>query len=175
VFVWNVFQSKPKIKVDLIFGLDGKGDKLRSGVYIFARNLSSHDVHLANFSILYPYRDVGLKERLIHVWKYKHMPRRIGWVTSSLSNYSIEDGCPICLEAASHIASSSLTQPLTRCWRMQLTGASLAACKISYGTTRIRAHSSTQKLSIRVTPNPSIERRLPAIRSRPLRRRSALM
>jgi hypothetical protein len=99
VFVWNVFQSKPKIKVDLIFGLDGKGDQLRSGIYIFARNLSSHDVHLANFSILYPYRDVGLKERLIHVWKYKHMPRRIGWVTSSLSNYSIEDGCPICLEA----------------------------------------------------------------------------
>lgn len=99
VFLWNVLQSKPKIKVDLIFGIEGQGDQLRSGAYIFVRNLSSHDVHLSNFSILYPYRKAGLKERLVHLWKYKRMPKRIGWVTSSLSNYSIEDGCPIRLAA----------------------------------------------------------------------------
>lgn len=99
VFFWNVLQSKPKIKVDLIFGIEGEGDQLRSGAYMFVRNLSSHDVHLSNFSILYPYRKTGLKERLGYVWKYKRMPKTIGWVTSSLSNYSIEDGCPICLKA----------------------------------------------------------------------------
>ena len=99
VFLWNVLQSRPRIKVDVIFGIEGTGDDVKSGVYIFVRNLSSHDVHLASIEILYPYTTVGLKTRLIHAWKYKRLPRRLGWVHSSLSNYSVASGCPVCVEA----------------------------------------------------------------------------
>lgn len=99
VFVWNVYQSRPKIKVDMVYGLEGKGDDLKSGVYIFVRNLSSHDVHLSNFSILYPYKRVSVAERISHFWKYNRLPVRMGWVSSSLSNYSIDDGCPVCIGA----------------------------------------------------------------------------
>lgn len=99
VFLWNVLQSRPRVRVDLIHGIEGTGDAMRSGVYIFVRNLSSHDVHLANIDILYPYRVVGLKERIVHMWKFRRWPRRLGWVHSSLANYSLESGCPVCLEA----------------------------------------------------------------------------
>lgn len=99
VFAWNILQSRPRIKVDLIFGIEGTGDDLKSGVYIFVRNLSSHDVHLSNIEILYPYTVASLKERLAHAWRFKTLPKRLGWVHSSLSNYSVESGCPVCLEA----------------------------------------------------------------------------
>jgi hypothetical protein len=98
VFLWNVLQSKAKIKVDLIHGVEGEGDEVKHGVYLFVRNLSSHEVHLSNLSLLYPYRSVGIKERLSNLWQFKRFPSRIGWVSTSLSNYSIEDGCPICLK-----------------------------------------------------------------------------
>ncbi|MGR5139965.1 hypothetical protein [Vibrio jasicida] len=98
VFIWNMLQSKPKVRVDLIYGIEEDGDDLKSGVYIFVRNLSSHQVHLSNLSLMYPYRKVSVKERIIHAWKYNRFPIRIGWVSTSLSNYSIDDGCPICIE-----------------------------------------------------------------------------
>ena len=99
VFFWNVLQSRPRVRIDLIFGIEGTGDAVKSGVYIFVRNLSSHDVHLSNISILYPYRIASLKERFAHVWRFRRLPRRLGWVHSSLSNYSLESGCPVSLEA----------------------------------------------------------------------------
>lgn len=99
IFVWNVLQSRPRIKVDLIFGIEGEGDNLKSGVYIVIRNLSSHDVHLSSISILYPYKDIGLKEQFAHAWRFKRIPRRLGWVSSSLSYYSVQSGCPVCLGA----------------------------------------------------------------------------
>lgn len=99
VFLWNVIQSRPRIKVDLIFGIEGSGEEVKSGVYIFVRNLSAHDVHLSNIDILYPYKSSTVTERLAHIWRFKSLPRRLGWVHSSLSNYSVESGCPVCLEA----------------------------------------------------------------------------
>ncbi len=98
VFIWNMLQSKPKVRVDLVYGIEEDGEDLKSGVYIFVRNLSSHQVHLSNVSLMYPYRKVSVKERVIHLWKYKRLPIRIGWVSTSLSNYSIDDGCPISIE-----------------------------------------------------------------------------
>ena len=41
VFFWNVVQSRPRIKVDLIFGVEGSGEPLRSGIYVFVRNPTS--------------------------------------------------------------------------------------------------------------------------------------
>ena len=127
VFSWNILQSRPRIKVDLIFGIEGTHDNLKSGVYIFVRNLSSQDVHLAHISILYRGTNVGLKERFEHAWRFRQIPRRIGWVHSSLSNYSVESGCPVRLEARkSHrvfIAEAILEQMLS-----QAIDRSLMAC-----------------------------------------------
>lgn len=99
VFLWNVLQSRPRFKVDLLFGVGTVDGVTTSGISIVVRNTSSHDIHLAAISLAYPYTKVGAKERLLHLWRYKRWPRRLGWCRISLSNYSIKDGCPMCLEA----------------------------------------------------------------------------
>lgn len=99
VFLWNVLQSRPRFKVDLLFGVDSVEGVTTSGVSIVVRNTSSHDIHLAAIGLLYPYAKVGIKEKLLHLWRYKRWPRRVGWCHTGLSNYSIKDGCPMCLEA----------------------------------------------------------------------------
>ncbi len=99
VFLWNVLQSRPRFKVDLLFGVDTVDGVTTSGASIVVRNTSSHDIHLAAISLVYPYSKVGTKERLLHLWRYKRWPRRLGWCHTSLSNYSIKDGCPMRLEA----------------------------------------------------------------------------
>jgi hypothetical protein len=99
IFFWNVVQSRPRVRIDFIFGIEGTGKNIKSGAYIFVRNLSSHDVHLSNISILYPYRCASLKEQVIHLCKYRRIQRRNGWVHSCLTNYSLESGCPVRLEA----------------------------------------------------------------------------
>lgn len=99
VVVWNIVQSRPRMKVDLMAGIEGTGDAMKSGVYIFVRNVSSHDLHLSSVEILYPYMTPSLKQRLEHVWRFRAIPRRLGWVHSSLSSYSVESGCPASLAA----------------------------------------------------------------------------
>lgn len=99
VFLWNIAQSRPQVKVDFLFSINDADGKPEPGGSIIVRNHSSHDVHLANIRILYPYRHVTFKERLGHLWRFRRWPSRVGWVHSSLSNYGIESGCPVCLEA----------------------------------------------------------------------------
>lgn len=99
VFVWNIFQSRPRIKVDLIFGVEGSGDAIKSGIYVTVRNLSSHDIHLSNIDILYQYRKPRIRDKIAHMWRFKNLPIRTGWIRSSLSNYSLGSGFPVCLEA----------------------------------------------------------------------------
>jgi hypothetical protein len=101
VFVWNVLRSRPRLKVDLIFCLEGSDDNLRSGVDITVRNMSPHEVHLAAVGVLVPFRRVTLKERFAHLFQFKRLPLRIGWVHLNLSRYSVETGCPVRLEARS--------------------------------------------------------------------------
>lgn len=36
---------------------------------------------------------------MAHIWRFKRFPRHLGWANSSLSDYELEDGCPISLEA----------------------------------------------------------------------------
>jgi hypothetical protein len=99
VFLWNVVQSRPRFKVDLLFGIDTVDGATTSGASIVVRNTSSHDIHLAAIGLLYPYARVGAIEKLTHLWRYRRLPRRSGWCQTNLSNYSINDGCPMCLEA----------------------------------------------------------------------------
>ncbi len=96
VFLWNVVRSKPKIKVRIIFGFD---EKKGGGVYICTQNKSAHTVHLSSVSILYPYKTPVIKDKLSHLWEYKRLPKKIGWVHASLSYYDISHGCPVSLNA----------------------------------------------------------------------------
>jgi hypothetical protein len=95
VFIWNAFQSRPRLKVIVVFGLENGV----VGAHVSVQNRSPYTIHLSNISILYRYRRASLKEWLSHAWEYKRIPRRLGWVSSSLSNYEVSDGCPVTLEA----------------------------------------------------------------------------
>jgi hypothetical protein len=99
VFIWNVLQSRPRLIVDLIFSVETVDSVITSGVSVVVRNTSSHDIHLGAIGLLYHYRKIGAKEWLLHFWRYKRWPKRVGWCHTSLSNYAIKDGCPMCLEA----------------------------------------------------------------------------
>jgi len=99
VFLWNILQSRPRVAIDLVPGLDDSAAKLRTGVYVIIRNVSSHDVHLAAIDVLYRYTDVQFRDRIAHLRRFRRLPLRLGWVHTSLSNLSIESGCPLRLEA----------------------------------------------------------------------------
>ncbi|MBW4472863.1 MAG: hypothetical protein KME45_21175 [Stenomitos rutilans HA7619-LM2] len=99
VFVWNVFQSQPRFRIDLVFGVETKNEKTEGGVYIIVRNVSNHDIHLASIGFLYLDRQPSLRERISYLWKFKRVPRRLGWVHSSLSYHAISNGCPTAIEA----------------------------------------------------------------------------
>lgn len=95
VFAWNVLQSRPRLKVLIVFGIDEQ----TVGAHVSVQNRSPHTVHLSNISLLFRDRQPTWKEWLRHAWRFRRVPRRLGWVSSSLSNYGIPDGCPIALEA----------------------------------------------------------------------------
>ena len=99
VFIWNVLQSRPRLKVDLLLGSETVEGITTSGLSIVVRNTSSQDIHLAGIDLLYPYHDVKVRDRLLHLWRYKRWPNRVGWCRTSLSNYCLRDGCPMCLDA----------------------------------------------------------------------------
>ena len=98
VFFWNIRRATPRIKVDVVFGIDEINGEHTPGAYIPIKNPSAHTVHLAHISILYPYREVTKYELLKHTIKYKRLPLYVGWVHSSLSNFDVKDGCPLELE-----------------------------------------------------------------------------
>lgn len=99
VFIWNIRRSIPKLKVDVVFGTRGSGDELEHGIYIGVRNPSSHTIHLSGIDLLYRYRQTGVLDKVIHSLKYRRLPKAVGWVHTSLSNYDLEDGCPLALDS----------------------------------------------------------------------------
>ena len=103
VFVWNIRRAIPRYKVEVVFGTDKIDGKYVSGAYISVKNPSPHTVHLANISILYPSGKRNLFEKLKHALKYRRLPLSVGWCHSSLSNYDIDDKCPIALEPGKSI------------------------------------------------------------------------
>lgn len=96
VFGWNLVQSRPRIKVRLVFGHDSVQG---CGIYVSAQNRSAHTVRLSNISILYQWKRPTLRERVAHFTRFRRLPYRVGWVFSSISNYGLSDGCPIELHA----------------------------------------------------------------------------
>lgn len=98
VFVWNIIRTIPRVKIEVIFGTDKIKGEYVSGAYISIKNPSPHTVHLSNVDILYPYKKNKLIDLVMHTLKYRRLPLSVGWVHSNLSNYEIDDGCPLALE-----------------------------------------------------------------------------
>jgi len=98
VFLWNMRKAVPSYKVEMVFGTEIIDEEYISGIYISVKNPSAHTVHLSNISILYPFGERGFLEKLKHTLKYRRLPFTVGWCSSSLSNYDIDDKCPIALE-----------------------------------------------------------------------------
>ena len=95
---WNVAQSRPRFKVDLLPGVDGPDGAMRSGAFVVIRNVSSRDVHIATISMLIPFRRPSARERIANAWRAKRVVRTMGWASSILSNYGIDSGCPASIE-----------------------------------------------------------------------------
>lgn len=98
VFFWNVSRATPKVKVKICFGIDKIEGEYVSGVYIQVLNPSASEVHLNNIQILYPYSKYSYWQLVSFVLRHRRIPWHRGWVHSSLSNYEIDDGCPLSLE-----------------------------------------------------------------------------
>jgi hypothetical protein len=103
VFLWNTLRALPRFKVEVIFGTDKIDGQYVSGAYISIKNPSPHTVHLSNISILYPYKKANIFELVKDTLKYRRLPLSVGWGHSSLSNYGIDDKCPLALESGKSI------------------------------------------------------------------------
>ncbi len=98
VFAWNIRQARPRLRVDLLPGVEGT-DEPRFGYYITIRNASSHVVHVAAIGVMYPYVRVGLRDAIEHFRRFRRLPRRLGWVHASLSHHGLNIQCPVSIEA----------------------------------------------------------------------------
>lgn len=98
VFAWNVSRACSKIRVKVVYCVEAAGKKHMHGASISVQNSSAHTVHVTNISLVYPYRTVGLRERIAHLWRFKRLPRRIGWCHTSLGNHNVDDKCPVSIQ-----------------------------------------------------------------------------
>ncbi|WLD97115.1 hypothetical protein PX860_01065 [Agrobacterium leguminum] len=98
VFFWNIFQSRGKVRVKILFGIDKVNGDYVSGLSVAIQNPSSKPVRIVGISLLYPYRRVGVRERILDIFKYRRIPRYVGWCYSSLENFEVDDKCPVTIE-----------------------------------------------------------------------------
>lgn len=98
VFIWNVVQSKGKVRVRVVYGTERVDDEYVAGVLISVQNPSSKPVHITNISILYPFVTVRFRDRIAHIWRFKRFPWRIGWCSTSLSNLEVDSKCPVTID-----------------------------------------------------------------------------
>lgn len=100
VFLWNARQASPRVKVRLTFAVETVEGKTTGGLGISIQNPSASAAHITNVSFVYPWRRTTLWERIKHMVRYRRLPIRIGWCHSSLSNFGLEDRCPVTIEPA---------------------------------------------------------------------------
>jgi hypothetical protein len=139
----------PKLKLDFVFGFDDYGGDLKAGAWLIAPNLSSHDWHLAGFDLLYRYNTPTVRQRLAHMWRFRSLSRRIGWVHCSLLLHGIESGCPVRLgtrQSHSVFVPETVVEKLLADAVDRILMASL--CRMSCGTTS----TPRDKASLRAAP-----------------------
>lgn len=98
---WNYAQARPRIKVNVIGGMDTSTSPSQMGAFVYVRNLSSHDVPLSAIVLLFRFGSTSFAKRVRHLVKYKQLPHTVGWAHASLSNYAVNDGCPTVVAARS--------------------------------------------------------------------------
>lgn len=94
VALWTFWISKPKLRVDWIYGVEPQRG---NGFYVTVRNLSAHDAHIQAFSMMYECSKPSLWERLRHMWIYKSLPLRLGWCSSALGPFAVQHDFPLTL------------------------------------------------------------------------------
>ncbi|UTZ33701.1 hypothetical protein HB762_20740 [Vibrio campbellii] len=99
VFIWNVFRSIPKFKVDIGYGIEEVDGEYVGGAYVCVRNPSSATVHLASVGVMYTTGESSFIERLAHMLKHRRFSSTVDWVHVPLFNYGVDSNCPISLEA----------------------------------------------------------------------------
>lgn len=114
VLIRDVARSKPRMKVRVVHGCGEHGN----GIFVAVQNVSQHTIHLAHVSLLYDRKSPTIAEWLTHAWRFRQIPRRLGWVHFPLEMHGIRDGCPV--DVASHtshqifISDQELEQILQR-------------------------------------------------------------
>jgi hypothetical protein len=98
VFIWTVQKSRAQLKIKLVLAVETKKGKTELGLGVSVQNPSARAVHLSNLSFLYPYRNATVGERLRHLYRFRSLPRTVGWVFSNFSLRDVEDGCPVTIE-----------------------------------------------------------------------------
>jgi hypothetical protein len=118
-FIWNIWNSKPKFTVEIVDGIEKINGQFKAGVYIFIKNPSPHKVNVTSISLVYPYKNASLFEKLEHVWKYKNSPKHVGWVHTAVAFKKIKTGLPVSIEPRnSHsifIPEKVLQETLSNC------------------------------------------------------------
>lgn len=100
VFVWNARKSTPQIRVRIAYAVDTVDGETKGGIGISIQNPSTSTAHITGVSFVYPWRRGALRDRFIHLVKYKRLPVRIGWCHTALSNFDLSDECPASIEPA---------------------------------------------------------------------------
>src|SRR5262245_29635405 len=74
IFGWNFWSSRTRVRIRFMPGLDSVDGDAQTGAYVSIQNCSSHTVHLAALSILYPYRKKSIAHHILHTVKYRRWP-----------------------------------------------------------------------------------------------------
>lgn len=98
VFFWNVVRARPKVRVRVVHGMEKVDDEYVHGATVSVQNPSAHAVHITGISLVYHWRRRTVSDFFEHIFRFRRFPRRIGWCYTSLSNYDIDDKCPVKLE-----------------------------------------------------------------------------
>lgn len=95
IFVWKLLQRRPRFKVIVAHGIEGKN----VGACVIVQNRSSHTVHLAGASVLYHEHTASWREWLGYVKQFKRIPKRLGWVYVASPTFNVDRSCPVAIQA----------------------------------------------------------------------------
>ncbi len=95
---WNVNSSRAHIELELVPGLSKSEEGYISGVYLSIKNPSNRTVHINSVSLIYPYRRISWKEKVVSAIKYRRVFRYEGWVHNGMVFDKIETDLPVSIE-----------------------------------------------------------------------------
>lgn len=98
VLVWDVRRSTSKVHVEIINAVEVVECVSKHGIGISVKNPTNKVVHLANVSLLYEYKLLSLFNRVAYFFKFRRFSLNSGWCHAHLSNYAVNDKCPVSIE-----------------------------------------------------------------------------